>query len=113
MKNIKRVTDTGVKKWRPGMKVLREIRYYQKSMVLLIPMKVFWRLVREIGQSVKANIWLQSSAIFALQNGTEDYMVCLFDDANMCAIHAQRQTILPMTFNHHVGFVVNAITAFY
>ena len=56
MKNIKRVTDTGVKEWRPGAKALREIRFYQKSTVLLILMKVFNRLVREIGQGVKANI---------------------------------------------------------
>ena len=41
MKNIKRVMDTGVKKWRPGMKVLREFRFYQKSTVLLTPMKAF------------------------------------------------------------------------
>ena len=49
MKNIKMVTDMGVKKYRPGTKAQREIRFYQKSTVLLIPMKAFCRLVREIG----------------------------------------------------------------
>ena len=75
MKNIKSVTDTGVKKWRSRTKDLREIRFYQKSTVLLIPMKVFCRLVRETGHRVKANIRWQSTATFALQNGAEDYMV--------------------------------------
>ena len=88
MKNIKRVMDTGVKRWRPGTKVLREIRFYQKSTVLLILMKAFCRLIREIGQNVKANIRWQSAVIFALQNGAEVYLVYLFDDANLCAICA-------------------------
>ena len=77
------------------MKALQEIRFYQKSTVLLIPMKVFCHLVREIGQSIKANIRWQSTAIFPLQNGTKDYMVRLFNDANLCAVHAWRQTIMP------------------
>ena len=94
MINIKRSTDMGVKKWRPGTKAPREIRFCQKSTVLLNPMKVFCRLVREIGQGVKANIWWQSTAVFPLQNGAKDYMVWLFDDANLCAIHAWRQTIM-------------------
>ena len=63
--------------------------------MLLIPMKVYCRLVRKIDQGVMANIRWQSTAIFALQNGSEDYMIRLFDDAKLCAIHAQRQTIMP------------------
>ena len=61
-------------------------RFYQKSTVLLIPMRVFlfcW-LVREIGQGINASIRWQSTAIFALQNGAEDYMVRLSDDTNLC-----------------------------
>ena len=58
-------------------------------------MKVFCHLVREIGQSIKANIRWQSTAIFTLQNGAKDYMVRLFDDANLYAIHAWRQIIMP------------------
>ena len=77
------------------MKVLQEIRFYQKSTVLLIPMRVFCHLVRKIGQSIKANIRRQSTAIFTLQNGAEYYMVRLFNDANLCAIHARRQIIMP------------------
>ena len=55
-KDVKRVTTTGVKQWRPGTRDLQEIRFYQKSTVLLIPVRVFCHLVREIGQNIKANI---------------------------------------------------------
>ena len=75
MKIIKRVTDMQAKEWRLRTKALREIRFYQKSTVLLIPMKVFCRLAREIGQGVRANNRWHSTAIFAPQNGTENYMV--------------------------------------
>ena len=37
----------------------------------------------------------QSTAIFTLQNGAEDYMVRLFNDANLCTIQVQRQMIMP------------------
>ena len=113
MKNVKRITDAGVKRWRPGMKVLREIRFYQRSMVLLIPVKVFCRLVRETGQGEKANIRWQSTAIFVLQNSIEDFVVCMFYDANLCAIYAKRKKpSWPVTFNWHIGFVVNAAKSF-
>ena len=72
MKNIKRVTNMGIKQGRPGIKSLWEIEFYQKSTVPLIPMKVFCHLVREIGQSIKGNIRWQSTAIFTLQNGARD-----------------------------------------
>ena len=66
-----------------------------KSTVLLIPMRVFCHLVREIGQGIKAKIRWQSTATFTLQNGAEDYMIGLSNDANLCAIHAWRQIIMP------------------
>ena len=60
MKNIKPVTSSRTKCWRPGAKALWENRFYQKSTVLLILMKVFCHLVREIGQSIRTNIRWQS-----------------------------------------------------
>lgn len=35
----------------------------------------------------------QSHALLALQEATEAYLVNLFHDANLCAIHAKRVTI--------------------
>lgn len=55
----------------------------------------FQRLVREIAQEFKNDLRFQSSAIMALQEATEAFMVGLFEDTNLCAIHAKRVTIMP------------------
>ena len=87
----------GVKKprrYRPGTKALREIRKYQKSTNLLIRKLPFQRLVREIAQEFKTDLRFQSTAILALQEASEAYLVGLFEDTNLCAIHAKRVTIM-------------------
>jgi histone H3 len=88
----------GVKKphrYRPGTVALREIRRYQKSTELLIRKLPFQRLVREIAQDFKTDLRFQSSAVVALQEASEAYLVGLFEDTNLCAIHAKRVTIMP------------------
>jgi histone H3 len=87
----------GIKKahrFRPGTVALREIRKYQKSTDLLIRKLPFQRLVREIAHDVKAELRFQSSAVLALQEASEAYLVGLFEDTNLCAIHARRVTIM-------------------
>ena len=74
---------------------LREIRKYQKSTNLLIRKIPFQRLVREIAQDFKSDLRFQSTAILALQEASESYLVVLFEDTNLCAIHAKRVTIMP------------------
>jgi len=88
----------GIKKsyrFRPGTVALGEIRKYQKSTDLLIRKLPFQRLVREIAQDYKTDIRFQSTAIAALQEAAEAYLVGLFEDTNLCAIHAKRVTIMP------------------
>ncbi|GAB4816586.1 hypothetical protein N2152v2_003632 [Parachlorella kessleri] len=102
----------GVKKphrYRPGTVALREIRKYQKSTELLIRKLPFQRLVREIAQDFKVggqavlglpapletDLRFQSQAVLALQEAAEAYLVGLFEDTNLCAIHAKRVTIMP------------------
>ncbi|CAM9209735.1 unnamed protein product [Phaeothamnion confervicola] len=88
----------GVKKphrYRPGTVALREIRRYQKSTELLIRKLPFQRLVREIAQDFKSDLRFQGSAVLALQEAAEAYLVGLFEDTNLCAIHAKRVTIMP------------------
>ncbi|CAG0904866.1 unnamed protein product [Darwinula stevensoni] len=83
----------GVKKphrYRPGTVALREIRRYQKSTELLIRKLPFQRLVREIAQDFKTDLRFQGSAVMALQEASEAYLVSLFEDTNLCAIHAKR-----------------------
>ena len=84
-----------VRRFRPGTVALREIRRYQKSTELLIRKIPFQRLVREIAQEFKSDLRFQGSAIMALQEATEAYIVSLFEDTNLCAIHAKRVTIMP------------------
>jgi histone H3/H4 len=79
----------------PGTVALREIRRYQKSTELLIRKLPFQRLVREIAQDFKTDLRFQSSAVLALQEASEAYLVGLFEDTNLCAIHAKRVTIMP------------------
>ena len=91
-------TAGGVKKphrYRPGTVALREIRKYQKSTDLLIRKAPFQRLVREIAQDFKSDLRFQSTAVLALQEASEAYLVGLFEDTNLCAIHAKRVTIMP------------------
>ena len=87
----------GVKKprrYRPGTIALREIRKYQKSTDLLIRKLPFQRLVREISQDFRSELRFQSTALLALQEAAEAYMTGLFEDGNLCAIHAKRVTIM-------------------
>lgn len=74
----------------PLCQALREIRKYQKSTELLIRKLPFQRLVREIAQDFKTDLRFQSSAVLALQEAAEAYLVGLFEDTNLCAIHAKR-----------------------
>ncbi|TBU32798.1 histone-fold-containing protein [Dichomitus squalens] len=90
------------KRFRPGTVALREIRKYQKSTDLLIRKLPFSRVVREIALDMITDTveygdnglrW-QSSAILALQEATEAFLVHMFEDANLCAIHAKRVTVM-------------------
>jgi histone H3 len=89
----------GIKKphrYRPGTVALREIRRYQRSTELLIRKLPFQRLIREISQDFKDGPYhFQSSALCALQECAESYMINLFEDTNLCAIHGKRVTIMP------------------
>jgi histone H3 len=92
------VPGGGVKRphrFRPGTVALREIRKYQKGTNLLIRKQPFARLVREIMQDFKSDFRYQTHAIQALQEAAEAYLTSLFEDTNLCAIHAKRVTIMP------------------
>ena len=74
---------------------LREIRRYQKSVDLLIPKFTFQRLVREVVMDSNSKEFrVQASAVLALQESAEAYLVGLFEETNLAAIHAKRVTIM-------------------
>jgi histone H3 len=80
--------------YHPGTVALRKIRRYKKSTEFLLCKAPFQRLVREITQGHKADVRFQSSALRASQEASEAYLVGLFEDSNLCAIHAKRVTIM-------------------
>ena len=87
------------RKTKPGIAAIREIKKYQKTGGLLIKKLPFQRLVRELLQKVQPpgidDYRVASSAVGALQEVAEAYLVGLFEDTNLCAIHAKRVTIMP------------------
>jgi len=92
----------GRRKYRPGQRALAEIRHYQKTQALLIRKLPFHRLVRSIMMDMaqtEGATRIQSSAVLCLQEACEAYLVGLFEDSNLCAIHAKRVTLMPKDIN--------------
>jgi len=86
------------RRFRPGTVALKEIRKYQRTAELLIPRAPFSRLVREVAVGTGAlggEARWHVNAITALQEATEAYLVGLMEDTNLCALHANRVTIMP------------------
>ena len=79
--------------YRPSSLALQQIRRYQKSTELLIKRHPFQRLVRDIAKPYHKKF--QIAALSALQEASEAYLVGLFEDTNLCTIHAKRVTIMP------------------
>ena len=86
-------------KFRPGTKALKEIRKYQRTGDLLIKKIPFQRLVKQIAHEISYELRFQSDAIQTLQEASEYFLVELFNDANLCAIHANRCTIMVKDIN--------------
>ena len=86
--------DKRKNRFKPGTVTLREIKRYQKSVDMLLPRAPFQRLVRTITMDMDHSLRFQSQALQALQEATEAYIVGLFEDTNLCAIHAKRMTVM-------------------
>lgn len=83
-------------RFRPGTVALREIRKYQKSCEPLLPKAPFRRLLREVlSDYMSRDVRIQASAAEALQEAAEAFVTGLFEDTNLCAIHAKRVTVMP------------------
>merc|ERR1712159_21706 len=72
----------------------------------------FQRLVREIASEMSQDLMFQSQAMAALQEATEAYMISLFEDCNLCALHAKRVTIMPKDMTWHAVCVVTLTPSF-
>ena len=93
----------GLKKphqYRPGLVALREIRRYQQSTECLIKRTPFNKLIKEISQEYRVcpdgpgtpsvQVRFQLTALAALQEAAENFIVGLFEDINLLAVHARR-----------------------
>jgi histone H3 len=90
------LADKKKRRYKPGTLALKEIRKFQKSTELLIRKAPFCRLVREISNEVSPEPFRYTAeSLLAIQEATEDFLVHLFEDCNLCAIHAKRVTIMP------------------
>ena len=102
----------------PGVVALREIHKYQKSTELLIRRLPFARLIREIIYTFtcmsEQPFRISADALCAIQDATEDFMVNLFADTNLCAIHAKRITIMPkdLALARRVRGPVNGVSSY-
>ena len=85
--------DKRKNRMKAGTVTLREIKRYQKTVDMLLPRASFQRLVRSITLEMDHNLRFQSQALVALQEASEAYIVGLFEDTNLCAIHAKRVTV--------------------
>lgn len=81
-------------RFRPGTVAIREIRKYQKSGDLLLKKAPFQRLVKEIAQEFRTELRFQGGAIAAIQEAAEMYLVSIFEDSNLLALHAKRVTVM-------------------
>ncbi|XP_020572267.1 histone H3-like centromeric protein cnp1 isoform X1 [Phalaenopsis equestris] len=83
------------RRFKPGTVALREIRKLQKTWNHLIPAAPFIRIVKDMTffYSQEVNRW-QAEALVAIQEAAESYLIELFEDANLCAIHAKRVTLM-------------------
>ncbi len=83
------------RRWRPGMMALREIQKFQKNTDLLIRKAPFQHLVCKIALKFgKSNLLMQSTAVLALQEAAEYFMVDVFSNTNLCAMHGKHVTIM-------------------
>ena len=83
------------RRFRPGTVALRTIRKLQKTTGTLIRKAPFQRMVRQIAAEMKGGQRFQSSALAAIQEATESYVVSTLANANLAALHAKRVTVMP------------------
>ena len=86
--------DHRKRRTRPGVVALREIKRYQRSTDTLLPRATLQRVIREITSKYLPDARYSYGAIDAVHQCVESYMVGLFEDTNLCAIHAKRKTVM-------------------
>ncbi|CAI5463612.1 unnamed protein product, partial [Closterium sp. Yama58-4] len=82
-------------RYRPGTVALMEIRRFQKTTDLLIRKLPFMRLCKEISHTYTTmDVRWTATAVLGLQEAAEAYLVNLFEDGLLLAIHSKRVTLM-------------------
>lgn len=87
------IEQVKIKIW--SEKILKEIERYRNSTALILPRTTFQRIVLELLATEKQDYRIHCEAISAIREAAEAYLVGLFEDTNLCAVHAKRATITP------------------
>uniref|UniRef100_A0A5S6Q6Y6 Histone domain-containing protein n=1 Tax=Trichuris muris TaxID=70415 RepID=A0A5S6Q6Y6_TRIMR len=96
LKKIKEEKKKRIRRRRPGVVALQEIRFYQRGTELLMRRAPFHRVVRDIVKRLgRIDLRFQRAAMEVLQTAAEAYMVGVMEDTNLACIHAKRVTIMP------------------
>ena len=92
-------------RYQPGLLALREIQRYQQSTDCLIKRIPFNKVIKEICQEYRVcpdgpgtssiQVRFQSMTLAALQEAAENFLVGLFEDVNLLAVHRKRVTVMP------------------
>ena len=82
-------------KLKRGIHALRKIQKYQSGTEILIQWLPFKRVVKEIIQNIRGDLQFQTTAIMAIQEAGEAFLVGLLEQANLCALHPKHVTIMP------------------
>ncbi|KAJ9452034.1 histone H3.3 type 2 [Diplonema papillatum] len=85
--------DGTPRKWKPGTVATRQIKKFQKSTKLLLQKAPFQRLVRKTMEANKVAIWFKPTALEALQEATESYLVSVFEGAVILQLHRNKKTL--------------------
>jgi histone H3 len=85
----------------PNLRVLQEIRKFQGTFNLLHPLRTFQCLVKEIASGVSGNYRFQSTALLALQDAAEAFVIRFFKEAQFCSFHCNSKTVTPVTPENH------------
>lgn len=81
------------RKRKASTNAIREIRQEQKKTNMIIPVAPFNRLVSDIAHTYRSSYRFKGSAYTALHVAAEEFLVDMFQNANKCAIHDNRETV--------------------
>lgn len=79
--------------YRAGLVPVRDLKKYRNSECLVLPTAPLRRVCTDILKKTKSACHLSQDAMEALQQAAESFLIGLFKDTQLCALHVKRSTI--------------------